>query len=76
LLLAEPDFAFLDNAANALSEPQRAEVYRLLAGTRISYISVGDCQPSVLGTHDTILELRPDGTWSAGPINPEQEQAR
>src|SRR5262249_19760880 len=63
LLLAEPDFAFLDNAASALSEARRAEVYRLLAGTRISYISVGEPQPGVLGCHDTRVELRPDGSW-------------
>jgi putative ATP-binding cassette transporter len=74
LLLAEPDFAFLDHAASALSEARRAEVYRLLAASRISYISVGDRQPSLLGSHDTLLELRPDGTWSAGPINAEQGQ--
>jgi putative ATP-binding cassette transporter len=75
LLLAEPDFAFLDDAASALSESRRAEVYRLLADTGISYISVGERRPSLLGSHDTILELRPDGTWSAGPIDAEQGQA-
>jgi putative ATP-binding cassette transporter len=74
LLLAEPDFAFLDDAASALDESRRAQVYRLLSGTSISYISVGDRQPGVLGCHDTVLELRPDGTWSAGPANPEPAQ--
>jgi putative ATP-binding cassette transporter len=69
LLLAEPDFAFLDDAASALSEPRRAQVYRLLAETGISYISVGERQPSLLGCHDTVLELRPDGSWSAAPID-------
>jgi putative ATP-binding cassette transporter len=72
LLLAEPAFAFLDDAASALSEERRAEVYGLLAATGISYISVGDRQPSLLGCHDTLLELRPDGSWSAGPIHPGQ----
>ena len=73
LLLAEPEFAFLDDAASALNESRRAEVYQLLARTGISYISVGDRQPSLLGCHDTLLELRPDGSWSAGPINPKQD---
>jgi putative ATP-binding cassette transporter len=74
LLLAEPDFAFLDHAASALSEPQRAEVYQLLASTAISYISVRDRQPSFLGSHDTLLELRPDGSWSAAPIEDKHER--
>jgi putative ATP-binding cassette transporter len=76
LLLAEPDFAFLDNAASALSEARRAEVYRLLAGTGISYISVGEPQAGVMGCHDTLVELRPDGSWSAGPIHREQGNTR
>lgn len=75
LLLAEPDFAFLDEAASALGEARRAEVYRLLAGTGISYISVGDRQPSVRGSHGTILEIRPDGSWSAEPVPPEEGRA-
>jgi putative ATP-binding cassette transporter len=75
LLLAEPDFAFLDHAASALSESRRAEVYRLLAGTRTSYLSVGDRQPSLLDCHDTLPELRPDGSWTAGPINAERTTA-
>jgi vitamin B12/bleomycin/antimicrobial peptide transport system ATP-binding/permease protein len=73
LLLAEPEFAFLDGAASALNEARRTEVYQLLARTGISYISVGDRQPSFLGSHDTLLELRSDGSWSAGPINPRQD---
>ncbi|HLJ94587.1 MAG TPA: SbmA/BacA-like family transporter [Gemmataceae bacterium] len=68
LLLTEPDYAFLYNAASALSESQREEVYKLLKGTPISYISVGDLQPSLLGSHDTLIELRPDGSWKTGPI--------
>lgn len=76
LFLAEPDFAFLDHAATALSEPQRAEVYQLLASTAISYISVGDREPSLLGNHDTLLELRPDGSWSAEPIEDKHGRPR
>jgi putative ATP-binding cassette transporter len=72
LLLAEPDFAFLDSAASALTEPRRAEVYRVLVSKGIGYVSVGDRQPSLLATHDTLLELRPDGSWSVTPINAEQ----
>jgi putative ATP-binding cassette transporter len=75
LLLAEPDFALLYDAASALSEARRAEVYKLLTATRISYISVGDLQPSLVGSHDTLLELRSDGSWSVEPIPAEQGPA-
>jgi ABC-type uncharacterized transport system fused permease/ATPase subunit len=74
--VAKPDFAFLDHAGSALSEPQRTEVYQLLASTAISYIGVGDRQPSLLGNHDTLLKLRTDGSWSAEPIEDKHKQPR
>jgi putative ATP-binding cassette transporter len=69
LLLAHPDFAFLDEPASALNERQRVELYQLLAQTGITYVSVGDSQPSLLQTHDTLLEMHSDGTWTSGPVN-------
>jgi vitamin B12/bleomycin/antimicrobial peptide transport system ATP-binding/permease protein len=76
LLLGKPDFAFLNDAASALSEGRRAEVYHLLAESGISYISVGERQPSLLASHDTLVEVRPDGTWSAEPIHAEPEKSQ
>lgn len=76
LLVAEPDFAFLDHATSAMTDAQEAELYQLLAGKGISCISVGDRRPSLLGCHDTLLELRPDGGWSARPIEPSQQPPR
>jgi putative ATP-binding cassette transporter len=73
LLVAQPDFAFLDDAASALSESRRAEVYHLLADTGTSYLSVGDRQPSMLQSHDTAVDLHQDGTWSSGPAKPGRE---
>jgi putative ATP-binding cassette transporter len=73
LLVAQPDFAFLDDAASALSELRRAEVYHLLADTGTSYLSVGDRQPSMLQSHDTAVDLHQDGTWSSGPANSGRE---
>ena len=67
LFLANPDFAFLDHAGSALDELQCAEVYQMLAKMGISYMSVGDCRSSLVGSHDAILELKPDGTWSVAP---------
>jgi vitamin B12/bleomycin/antimicrobial peptide transport system ATP-binding/permease protein len=73
LLLAEPDFAFLDHAASALHEAERAEIYQLLARTGLTYVSVGDHLPSLSQYHQDQLELRSDGTWTAGPIQAKQE---
>jgi putative ATP-binding cassette transporter len=70
LLLAHPDYAFLDEAVSALSERHRLELYRLLALTGITYVSVGESQPSLLQTHDTLLDLHSDGTWNVGPAMP------
>jgi ABC-type uncharacterized transport system fused permease/ATPase subunit len=69
LLVTHPDFAFLDYAASALSEQQQAELYHLLAQTGITYVSVEDPQPHLLESHDTLLELRPDGSWAVEPIH-------
>jgi putative ATP-binding cassette transporter len=69
LLLAHPDYAFLDESVSALNERQRGELYQLLARTGITYISVGDSQPSLLQTHDMLLDLHADGTWNTGPAS-------
>jgi putative ATP-binding cassette transporter len=66
LILANPPFALLDEAVNAL-EPQRAKhVYQVLARTSISYISVADHVP-LHEYHDTVLELHSDGQWDVRP---------
>jgi putative ATP-binding cassette transporter len=62
LLLAEPDFAFLDHATSALSERQQTARYRSLAGTAITYVSVADGHPGLREQCDTHLELQADGT--------------
>jgi putative ATP-binding cassette transporter len=67
LLLVEPDFAFLDHAASALRERQQTALYQLLAGTAITYVSVGEEPPQLREHYDTHLELESDGTLAAGP---------
>jgi putative ATP-binding cassette transporter len=68
LLLADPAFAFLDHATSALRESVRQCVYRRLAETAITYISVGDDHPSMLKYHDAVLELGENGEWKSGPM--------
>ncbi len=66
LLLAEPRFAFLDEAASAL-DPSRAQaIYRALARKPITYISVAN-DLNLLEFHDELLELSLSGSWRLAP---------
>lgn len=64
LLLAVPEFAFLDEALSALPLERMHNLYELLAQTATTYISVAS-GPELLDYHDQLLRLRGDGTWSA-----------
>ena len=66
LLIAEPRFAFLDRATNALSTSRARHVYDLISRTSITYISVGD-QAYLRDFHDNVLDLLEDGKWTYGP---------
>jgi putative ATP-binding cassette transporter len=62
LLLADPHFAFLDEATAALEPDEGQGLYTLLAQTPMGYLSVAT-EPGLLRFHDRQLELRTDGTW-------------
>ena len=66
LLIAQPRFAFLDRATNALSTSRARHVYELLSYTEITYISIGD-QAYLRDFHDNAMELLDDGKWTYGP---------
>jgi putative ATP-binding cassette transporter len=63
LLLLNPTFAFLDQAISALNEPRQRELYRLLARTSISYLSIAATHPALMEFHDSVLEIQENGTW-------------
>jgi putative ATP-binding cassette transporter len=70
VLLAEPQFAFLDEATNAL-DPQRADqLYRALAATSTTYVSVGNDR-GLLDYHDMVLEVEGNGVWRVASCVPE-----
>lgn len=71
VLLAAPKFVFLDRMSGELSPEQLANVYRLLAESSISYLSIGDLEP-LDQYHDMILELRGDGGWRITPASQPQ----
>jgi putative ATP-binding cassette transporter len=66
LLIAQPRFAFLDRATNALSSARARHVYELLSHTSITYISVGD-SVHLRDFHDNVMELLENGQWTFGP---------
>jgi putative ATP-binding cassette transporter len=66
LLIAQPKFAFLDRATNALSTARARHVYEILSHSSITYISVGDLT-GLRDFHDNVMDLKEDGKWTFGP---------
>ena len=62
LLLAAPRFVVLDEATSALDVPTERLLYALLAERDTALVSVGH-RPTLLGFHDTVLELDGYGGW-------------
>ncbi|NEP17642.1 MAG: ABC transporter ATP-binding protein/permease [Leptolyngbya sp. SIO4C1] len=68
LLIARPAYALLDEATSALSVTQEQALYRHLAKTDITYMSIGH-RPSLLPYHQQKLTLLPDSRWQLEPIS-------
>jgi putative ATP-binding cassette transporter len=66
LLLANPAFAFLDQSVSALTTDRGKRIYRILAATDITYVSIGD-RPFLQDFHETLLELSDGGRWRQSP---------
>ena len=62
VLLAEPRYAILDEATSALDIANEDNLYRQLAGSATTLISVGH-RPSILKYHPQVLELDGNGGW-------------
>ena len=62
VLLAAPRYAMLDEATSALDIANEDSLYRLLAASATTLISVGH-RSSILKYHPHVLELSGDGTW-------------
>jgi putative ATP-binding cassette transporter len=63
LLLANPTYAFLDQATSALDASRAHSLYETLSETAISYMSVGDDR-RLMRHHDLLLELHGHGAWA------------
>jgi putative ATP-binding cassette transporter len=66
LLLARPLFAILDEATSALDSANEASLYRQLAETQTTMISVAH-RSTILKYHKQVLELTGDSDWRSHP---------
>lgn len=62
VILAKPEYAFLDEASSALDDSNEKLLYTLLSSAGSTVISVGH-RRSLVEHHDTILELKGGGAW-------------
>lgn len=62
VLLSAPRYAILDEATSALDIANENSLYRQLAASGTTLISVGH-RPSILKYHPQVLELTGDGGW-------------
>jgi putative ATP-binding cassette transporter len=62
ILLAAPQFVFLDHAGSTLSHEQFSKVLTLLSEHTITYVTFGDNGDS-LGAYDAVLTLDNAGGW-------------
>ena len=66
LLLHQPKYAILDESTSALDGENQDLLYRELAATPITYISVGH-RANLLQYHQQVLQLNSDRTWRVLP---------
>ena len=63
MLLSKPTYALLDEATSALDRDNEAALYRLLASTSTTIVSVSH-HAALVPYHAHVLELTGDGDWS------------
>jgi putative ATP-binding cassette transporter len=83
ILLAAPQFAFLDRVGMTLGSNQVQKILHMLSECSITYINIGEANDSV-DLYDAVLEYAEDGGWTlttnkAGPMaatDPESNESR
>ena len=73
ILLAAPNFVFLDRAGTALNPGQLPKILKMLSKNSITYINIGESD-DLRDLYDAVLEIDELGTWrwrqiSAEPAN-------
>jgi putative ATP-binding cassette transporter len=69
VVLARPEYAFLDEASSALDGDNEKLLYTLLSSVGATVISVGH-RSSLIAHHDSILELKGNGAWEIRSAKP------
>lgn len=67
VLLASPEFVFLDHPTRALSECQVGELLQTLRAHMISYLTLGD-EDDDTADYAQLLEIAADGSWTLRPL--------
>lgn len=62
ILIAKPEFVFLDEATSAVDPATEATLYGLLVETGATIVSVAH-RSAAWAFHDKILSINPDGSW-------------
>jgi len=62
VLLHEPTYVILDEATSALDQGNEEQLYKALADTATTYLSVGH-RESLEAHHRLLLRLAEDHTW-------------
>ncbi len=73
VLLAAPQFAFLDRIGTALGPEQVERALQVLAERGITYLVVGSNEERMDHRYDTVLELANDGSWKVHAPRPPAE---
>lgn len=68
ILVSRPDYVFLDEATSAVDLATEARLYRALAASGASYVSVGH-RASIMDFHSHNLHLIPGGGWTLGAVS-------
>ncbi len=74
LLLANPAFAYLDEATSGLDTERSRQLFEVLSETAISYVTVS-ADPGLLAYHDQLLKLHGNGAWTVVPCGQEAVSA-
>ena len=74
VLLARPRYVVLDRPATVLGDEEIAAVLAMLAKSGITAVTFAD-DARLAASHDVVLELAEDGTWTCSPT-PKETTAR
>lgn len=73
LLLAKPQYVFLDEATTAVDNVNEERLYGLLKASVVAWVSVG-YRSNLSRFHSHLLEVKERGGWSVGPIEQQVNQ--